>query len=180
MAHIKVMSQDLISKIAAGEVIENQASVIKELIENSIDAQATTININLIESGFQLIQVVDNGIGMSKEDLLLCIKAHATSKLQSEYDLFNIKSLGFRGEAMASIVAIAKVKISSNQQNEGYNLVIENQVEKLTKGYGNQGSKISVYNLFYNVPARLKYLKSQNSELANIIDLVCKSALNYP
>lgn len=179
MAEIKIMSPDLSNKIAAGEVIENQASVVKELVENSIDANASRIEISLIDSGLQLIQVIDNGKGMSKEDLLMCFHPHATSKISNQYDLFNINTLGFRGEALASIVSIAKVRISTNdQKSSGYNLDILE--EELSEGYANQGTKFSVYNLFYNVPARLKHLKSQKSELANIVDLVAKYSLTYP
>ncbi|MDL2212151.1 DNA mismatch repair endonuclease MutL [Erysipelotrichaceae bacterium OttesenSCG-928-M19] len=179
MNKIKIMSTDLANKIAAGEVIENQASIVKELVENSIDAKAKKIEILLLDSGFQLIQVIDNGKGMSKDDLLLCYKPHATSKLESSYDLFNIDTLGFRGEALASIASIAKVKISSNDgESDGYNLDINE--DSLTEGYQKQGTKVAVYNLFYNVPARLKYLHSQKSELANIIDIIGSFALIHP
>lgn len=176
---IKIMDADLANKIAAGEVIENQASVVKELVENSIDAQADLIEVALIDDGLQLIQVNDNGIGMSKEDILLCFHPHASSKLLSKYELFNISSLGFRGEALASINAVAKVEVFSNDnQGEGYHYVpLANQ---LSVGYANKGSKFIINNLFYNVPARLKYLKSQKSELANIIDLISRFALAYP
>ena len=179
MDKIKIMPVDLANKIAAGEVIENQASVVKELVENSIDAHAKKIEITLLDSGFQLIQVADNGNGMSKADLLLCFKPHATSKIQAQYDLFNINTLGFRGEALASIASVAKVRISTNDgSTEGYNLDINE--DNLTKGYSKRGAKISVYNLFYNVPARLKYLQNQKSELANIIDIISRFALTYP
>jgi len=179
MNKIKIMPVDLANKIAAGEVIENQASVVKELVENSIDAKATKIEVMLLDSGFQLIQIVDNGLGMSKDDILLCYKPHATSKLSVQYDLFNIGTLGFRGEALASIASIAKVKIASNDGNSnGYILDVNEDV--LNEGYSQRGSKISVYNLFYNVPARLKYLQSQKSELANIVDIMSRFALTYP
>ena len=179
MNKIKIMPVDLANKIAAGEVIENQASVVKELVENSIDAKATKIEVMLLDSGFQLIQVVDNGQGMSKDDILLCFKPHATSKLTMQYDLFNIETLGFRGEALASIASIAKVRIAANDgESNGYNLdVVE---DNLSEGYATNGTKIAVYNLFYNVPARLKYLQSQKSELANIIDIMSRFALTYP
>lgn len=177
MNKIKVMPTGLANKIAAGEVVENLASVIKELVENSIDAKATKIDINLIDSGMQLMQVVDNGMGMSKADLALSIKEHASSKLISEYDLFNISSLGFRGEALASIDAVSSLEIASNDQSgDGY--ILKNQ--ELTSGYLNHGTKVVVNNIFYNVPARLKHLKSQNTELSNIVEVVNKFALGYP
>ncbi len=179
MDKIKVISDDLASKIAAGEVIENQASIVKELVENSIDAKANKIEITLIDSGFQLIQVMDNGVGMSKNDLLLATYPHATSKISESYDLFNIASLGFRGEALASIVSVARVIISTNDgTNNGHIYDINDY--RLKEGYPNQGTKVEVYNLFYNVPARFKHLKSQTSELANIIDFISKAALAYP
>lgn len=177
MNKIKVMPTSLANKIAAGEVIENLASVIKELIENSIDAQARKIDINLIDSGMQLMQVIDNGVGMSKDDLSLAIQEHASSKLVSEYDLFNIGTLGFRGEALASINAVSHLELASNDgTSDGY--VLANQ--QLSKGYANQGTKVVVNNIFYNVPARLKHLKSQNTELSNIVEIVHKLALGYP
>lgn len=178
MSKIKVMDFDLASKIAAGEVIENQASVVKELVENAIDAKATKIDIILINNGLQLIQVSDNGQGMDKEDILLSVKEHATSKLLSEYDLFNISSLGFRGEALASIKSIAKLEISSNDgQSQGYVYDVFN--DQIKEGYHQQGSCISVYNIFYNVPARFKYLDSVKKELSRIIDIISRFALTY-
>jgi DNA mismatch repair protein MutL len=176
------MSNDLASKIAAGEVVTNQASVVKELVENAIDAKASKIDIILVNNGLQLIEVIDNGIGMDKEDLLLATKEHASSKLTSEYDLFKIDALGFRGEALASIKSIAKVTLSSNHENanhenEGYIYDVFN--DKLTKGYKNKGSKISVYNIFYNTPARFKYLESFKKELAKIVDIINRYALTY-
>ena len=147
MDRIKVISDDLASKIAAGEVIENQASIVKELVENSIDAKSSKIDISLIDSGFQLIQVVDDGIGMSKNDLLISTYPHATSKISESYDLFNISSLGFRGEALASITSIARLIISSNDlESDGY--VYHVNEYKLKEGYANKGTKVEVYNLF--------------------------------
>jgi len=178
MNKIKVMSFDLASKIAAGEVVENQSSVVKELVENALDAHATKIDIHLINHGVQLIEVIDNGDGMSKEDILLSSKEHATSKLTSEYDLFNIDTLGFRGEALASIKSVSKLVISSNNGQEGYTYdVFEDKIEPC---YSNKGTKISVYNLFYNVPARFKYLQSFKKELSKVVELVNKFALTYP
>ncbi|WP_423364154.1 DNA mismatch repair endonuclease MutL [Mycoplasma sp. P36-A1] len=176
MSKIKVMSFDLASKIAAGEVVENQSSVVKELIENAIDANANKITINLIDSGIQLIEVTDNGSGMDKEDILLSVKEHATSKITNEYELFNIETLGFRGEALASIKAVSKLKISSNNGSEtGYTYDVF--TDSINAGYDVKGSKISVYNLFYNVPARFKYLDSTQKELSKIVEIVTRFAL---
>jgi len=175
---IKIMSPDLASKIAAGEVVENQASVVKELIENAIDAKASKIDVVLINNGVQLIEVIDNGTGMSKEDLLLASQEHATSKLLSEYDLFNIHTLGFRGEALASIKSVSKLSISSNDGNQGY--TYQTYDDTLIPGYSQKGTKVSVYNIFYNVPARFKYLQSFKKELSKVIDVLNKYALTYP
>lgn len=170
------MPTRLANKIAAGEVIENLASVIKELIENSIDAQATKIDISLIDSGMQLMQVSDNGLGMSSADLALSIKEHASSKLTNEYDLFNINSLGFRGEALASIAAVAHLEIASNDGHDSC-LLKDGHITPVSL---NRGTRVVVNNIFYNVPARLKHLKSQNRELSNIVELVHKFAMGYP
>ncbi|MEG0284014.1 MAG: DNA mismatch repair endonuclease MutL [Erysipelotrichales bacterium] len=180
MSKIKVMNESLSNKIAAGEVIENQASVVKELVENSIDAKATKVEITLVDSGFQLIQVIDNGYGISKEDIKTAFMPHATSKIYFDYDLFNISSLGFRGEALPSIASIAKVEASSKPKDEkiGYTFNVNDNV--ISEGYSNQGTSISVYNLFYNVPARLKHLQSQKSELSNIVSIISSFALLYP
>lgn len=180
MNKIKIMPDDLANKIAAGEVVENVMSVVKELVENAIDAKATKIDITLIEEGSQLIQVIDNGEGMSKEDILNSVKRHATSKLLVEYDLFNINTLGFRGEALASIQSISKLKISSNNGIDGYEVDFSQEQPLVNQGYSNKGTKVSVHNLFYNVPARLKYLKSQSSELAKVVDFISKVSLANP
>ncbi|MDR3215240.1 MAG: DNA mismatch repair endonuclease MutL, partial [Bacilli bacterium] len=179
MGYIKLLDEQIISQIAAGEVIESVYSVIKELVENSIDAQATKIDISIIDNGLQLIQVVDNGKGMNKEDLLLCTKVHATSKISNQYDIFKIRTLGFRGEALASITSVSKTIISSNDgTNDGYEYDVFNN--KLSIGYANKGCMVSAYNLFYNVPARYKFLCSSKRIYADIIDLIQSFALAFP
>jgi DNA mismatch repair protein MutL len=178
MNRIKIMSLDLASKIAAGEVVQNPASVVKELVENAIDAQASNINIKLIDSGLHLIEILDNGVGMSKDDLILSVKEHATSKIETEYDLFSIASLGFRGEALASIKSVSKLIIASNNGDQGYTYDLVNG--KVVEGYAIKGTKVSVYNLFYNVPARYKYLQTATKELSKIVEIVNRFALNYP
>lgn len=183
MASIKQLSEELINKIAAGEVVDRPASVVKELIENSIDADATKIKIEVEEAGTTLIKVIDNGKGMSEKDIKLCFLRHATSKIITEEDLFSIGTLGFRGEALASIAAVSDMIISSKQKDE----VEGNQITliggKLTenKKVGvNVGTTISVKNLFYNTPARKKYMKAKSTEISHIIDIATRYALNYP
>ncbi len=176
------LSPKLFNMIAAGEVVERPASVVKELVENSIDASANVIRIELMNSGIDKITVIDNGSGMSKDDISQAIKPHATSKIKTETDLFNISTLGFRGEAIPSIASISKMRITSSTDGytgyfkyfEGGTLVEEN-ITSFPKG-----TKIEVNDIFFNTPARLKHLKSEATELSQIILLVNKIALAYP
>lgn len=180
ISKINLLSEDLINKIAAGEVIERPASVVKELIENSLDAQAKKITIEIEDSGKRLIKVSDNGLGMNKEDAEKSILRHATSKLKDEQDLFNITSLGFRGEALASIAAVSQLSIVTKQaeQPEGFNLVIEGG-NIISSGIiaSERGTTIEVRNLFFNTPARKKFLKTDQVELRHIIDIVLRYAM---
>lgn len=180
MSKIKVMSDNLANKIAAGEVVERCASVIKELVENSIDAGATDIKIELIESGIKSMKVTDNGVGMDKEDALLCFTSHATSKIKTEDDLFNISTLGFRGEALPSIASVSYVIIKTCDGNSS--IIYELDGGKKVKEYSGdmrKGTSIEVKDLFYNTPARLKYLSSLQSELANIVTVINRAALSH-
>ena len=182
MGKIIRLEQRLANMIAAGEVIERLGNVVKELVENSIDASATQIEIELIESGMNQIRVVDNGSGMDAADALLAFERHATSKIHSEYELFHLASLGFRGEALASISAVAKVELITSQgQDTGYKVVYQDG-KILSEGLASprKGTDISVTKLFYHTPARLKHLKSPQAELAYIVDLVDKLALSHP
>ena len=177
---IRVLSQNLINQIAAGEVIERPASVVKELMENSIDAGATKIEITVRDAGKSYICVCDNGSGMNKSDLQNCILRHATSKLPTD-DLMNINYLGFRGEAIPSIASVSKMKITTNNDSECWCLEIENgDVKKLSPASHTKGTKIEVYDLFYTVPARLNFLKTDRGEMSNIIDTVERIALCHP
>lgn len=177
---IRVLSQNLINQIAAGEVIERPASVVKELLENSIDAESTKIDITIKNSGKTYICVADNGSGMSKEDLQNCILRHATSKLPTD-DLTNINFLGFRGEAIPSIASISKMTITTNNGNECWSMELENgEIKKLVPSSYIKGTKIEVYDLFYNVPARLKFLKTDRGEMSSIIDIIERIALCHP
>lgn len=182
MNKIKVMSEHLSNKIAAGEVVEKCLSVVKELVENSVDAKSTEIYIYLKEAGLREIKVIDNGTGMNKEDAKLCFERHATSKLYTDDDLFNISSLGFRGEALPSIASVSNVILKTCSDGEigfmvhikGGTLIEEGECE------ARKGTSITVNNLFYNTPARFKYLKSPYTELANITEYIHKMALSYP
>ncbi|MBP3635782.1 MAG: DNA mismatch repair endonuclease MutL [Bacilli bacterium] len=180
MGKIMVMSESLANKIAAGEVVEKCASVVKELIENSIDALSTEIKIELLESGVKSIKVTDNGCGMDKDDALMCFQSHATSKIKSEDDLFNINTLGFRGEALPSIASVSDVYVSSCDGSDS--VIYELEAGKLINqksGDLRKGTIIEVKNLFYNTPARLKYLNSLYTELANIITVINRAALSH-
>ena len=181
MSRIHLMDEILSNKIAAGEVVEKCVSVVKELVENSIDAKATNIKIELIESGTQEIKVVDNGIGMDKEDALLAFQRHATSKLKDEDDLYRIDTLGFRGEALPSIASVSMITIKTCSENLGTLVNIEGgKITEVGTCEARKGTTIEVKKLFYNTPARLKHLGSLNNELTNIIDYVNKIALSYP
>lgn len=179
MNHIKVMDESLANLIAAGEVVERPLSVIKELVENSIDAQASKINIELKDSGISQIIVSDNGIGVNKEDIPLMCKRHATSKISNNIDLVNITTLGFRGEALASISAVSKVKITSSVDGlDTYQY--SNLDDSIIKVAGNQGTSVEVNNLFYNTPVRFKHLSHPNYELSLITNLIKQISLIYP
>ncbi len=181
MSKIAVMSEDLANKIAAGEVVEKCVNVVKELVENSIDAKSDIIRIELIDSGIKEIKVMDNGIGMDKEDAVMCFSRHATSKLKTLNDLFNISSLGFRGEALPSIASVSNVVLKTSNGNEGTEIIINGgKIEEVKNSDIRKGTSITVSNLFYNTPVRLKYLKSLYTELANITEYVNKMALSYP
>jgi DNA mismatch repair protein MutL len=180
MNKIEIMSADLANKISAGEVIEKTVNVVKELVENSIDAKSTEITIDLIDSGIKSITVTDNGVGMTKEDALLAFSRHATSKITNLDDLFNIETLGFRGEALPSIAAVAKVVLTTSDGKEGTKVTINGGSTPKVENFSLQtGTKIIVNNLFYNTPVRLKYLKNPYIELANITDYLSKLALAH-
>jgi DNA mismatch repair protein MutL len=181
MSQIKILPSDLRNKIAAGEVIERPASVVKELIENSIDAGSTDIKIDILYGGKRLIRVSDNGTGMDKEDALLCFERHATSKLATEDDLFNIKTMGFRGEALSSIASVSKMKIITGIKGfpSGVSVEIIGSEVKKIKDSPSIGTSVEVRDLFFNTPARKKFLKSNSTELFHIIDVVTKEALSH-
>lgn len=182
MGKIKELETSLANKIAAGEVVERPSSVVKELLENAIDAQATEINIEVEQSGVSSIRVVDNGTGIAQEDLGLVFHRHATSKIVADDDLFHIRTLGFRGEALASISSVAKVTLKTCTDNEnGHEIYAEDgKIIHQKPAKANKGTDIQVDSLFYNTPARLKYIKSLYTELGKITDIVNRMAMSHP
>jgi DNA mismatch repair protein MutL len=179
---INILEDSLIDKIAAGEVVENPSSVVKELVENSIDANANSIEIEINDGGKSLIKIKDNGNGMNKTDAQLCIKRHATSKINNDKDLFAIRTLGFRGEALASISAVSKFTIITKQKNNisGTEIKIDKSNIQVNEVGTDFGTIIKIKDLFYNVPARKKFLKSNEFEINKIIDIIIRYALAYP
>ena len=181
MGKIKVMGDTLINKIAAGEVVEKIANVVKELVENSIDAESKNIKVELVESGTKLIRIVDDGIGMSHDDAILCFSRHATSKIKNENDLYFINTLGFRGEALAAISAVSNTTLDTYDGKES-TLVNIKAGKIISEKVGSKriGTVIEVRELFYNTPARLKFLRSLQTELANSVSFMEKIALSHP
>lgn len=181
MSKIRIMDEVLANKIAAGEVVEKCMNVVKELVENAIDAKSTEIKIELEDSGVKSIKVTDNGIGMDKEDAILAFSRHATSKLIDEDDLYNINSLGFRGEALPSIASVSNVTLKTSNGKTGTLLNISGgKILEVSSCDLRIGTSILVKDLFYNTPVRLKYLKSLYTELAYITEYINKMALSYP
>ena len=181
MSKIRVMDEILANKIAAGEVVERCASVVKELVENSIDANSKEIKIELKEAGTGLIKVTDDGSGMDKEDAVVAFSRHATSKIMDEADLYNINTLGFRGEALASIASVSNVLLKTSTGEVGTLVNIKGgKLIKVENTDARKGTVIEVSELFYNTPARLKHMKSLYTELASITDYVNKIALSHP
>ena len=181
MNKIKIMDNILANKIAAGEVVEKTMNVVKELVENSIDAESDEITVRLIDAGVKEISVADNGVGMSKEDAITAFERHATSKLTDVEDLFNIESLGFRGEALPSIASVSKITLKTSDGIEGTTVTMDGLKDQtITKSNLQKGTTIIVKDLFYNTPVRLKYLKNLYIELAYITEYINKMALSFP
>ena len=181
MSKIHVMDEVLANKIAAGEVVEKCMNVVKELVENSIDANSDEITIKLVDSGVKEIEVSDNGIGMDEEDAKMAFQRHATSKLKNLDDLFYIESLGFRGEALPSIASVSNVRLKTSNGERGTIVTLEGGKNMQVKPSDLQkGTTITVSDLFYNTPVRLKYLKNLYVELAYIVEYLNKMALSYP
>jgi len=180
---IQVLTSDVANKIAAGEVVERPASVVKEIVENAIDADSTSVNVDLRAGGKRLIKISDNGIGMNREDALIATERHATSKINKIEDLESIQTFGFRGEALPSIASVSKLELLTRtaDQLEGTKITIEGgNVQSVEESGCSPGTHLSVENLFYNVPARLKFLKTETTEMNHINNQVMWAALAHP
>jgi DNA mismatch repair protein MutL len=179
---IRKLDDALSNKIAAGEVVERPASVVKELVENSIDAGSTVIEIEVEEAGLSKIRIIDNGHGIQEDDCLVAFERHATSKIKDENDLFRIRTLGFRGEALPSIASVSEFEIKSSTGNGPGTLLSlrGGMVVEHEKTNSRKGTEITVKNLFFNTPARLKYMKTIHTELGNITDIINRMSLAYP
>ncbi|MGG1831951.1 DNA mismatch repair endonuclease MutL [Cytobacillus firmus] len=181
MGKIIQLDDTLSNKIAAGEVVERPASVVKELMENSIDAGSTIIEIEAEEAGLAKIRIIDNGDGIEEDDVLNAFHRHAASKIKDENDLFRIRTLGFRGEALPSIASVSRIEMKTSTGDYGTRVVIEGgKVEVMEKAPGRKGTDLTVTDLFFNTPARLKYMKTIHTELGNITDVVNRLALAHP
>ena len=181
MGKINVMNETLANKIAAGEVVERVSSVVKELVENAVDAGSTVIKVDLIESGVREIKVTDNGCGMDESDAILAFTTHATSKIKNEMDLYFIGTLGFRGEALPSIASVSEVTLLTSKGGVGTKVEISGGSKPIVStGDARVGTMITVRNLFFNTPARLKFLKSLNTELMNSVYLIENLSLSHP
>ncbi|MEO5358291.1 MAG: DNA mismatch repair endonuclease MutL [Nitrospirae bacterium YQR-1] len=182
MPVIELLDERVIDRIAAGEVIERPSSVVKELLENAIDAEGTEIRVDILNGGKRLIRVSDDGVGMDRFDAVTALKRHATSKIRTEGDLLNLKSLGFRGEALSSIASVSRMNITTALRGAevGTHVEIYGGDVKSVKEKASIGTTIEVRELFYNTPARKKFLKSTQSELYHIMDVVTQAALSYP
>lgn len=180
MGKIIQLPVEVINKIAAGEIVERPANVVKELVENSIDAEATEITVEVEKAGKKRIVVTDNGSGMSRDDAILAVEKHTTSKIKTIEDIYKILSYGFRGEALASIASVSKFQLITSNSKETTKIIIENNVKKVSSDVFDKGTKIIVDDLFFNIPVRRKYLKSDNVELKHIVDTIINYALAYP
>lgn len=183
MGRIHVLSEQVANKIAAGEVVERPASVVKELLENALDAGATRIRVDVEAGGKRLIQITDNGCGMVRDDAMLCFERHATSKIRTDLDLNTIATLGFRGEALPSIASVARVHLETRAEDEAAGTLVEingGNILRIEEAGLPQGTSIAVRDLFFNTPARRKFLKAESTELSHIASLVTHYALAHP
>jgi len=183
MGRIHVLSENVANKIAAGEVVERPASVVKELLENALDAGATRIKITVEAGGKKLIQITDNGCGMVRDDAMLAFERHATSKIKDAEDLLTIATLGFRGEALPSIASVSRLRLETRAPEEAAGTVLEingGKIARIEEAGLPAGTSITVRDLFFNTPARKKFLKAESTELSHIASLVTHYALAHP
>src|SRR6201984_2047406 len=183
MGRIHVLSETVANQIAAGEVVERPASVVKELLENALDAGATRIKINVEAGGKKLIQITDNGCGMVRDDAMLAFERHATSKIKNTEDLLSIPTLGFRGEALPSIASVSRLRLETRAAEEPAGTVVEingGKIARVEEAGLPSGTSITVRDLFFNTPARRKFLKAESTELSHIASLVTHYALAHP
>jgi DNA mismatch repair protein MutL len=183
MSRIKILPEILSNKIAAGEVVERPASIVKELVENALDANSTRIMIDVGQGGRSMIRVSDNGIGMSRDDAILSVERYATSKIYKDADLFGINTLGFRGEALPSIAAVSKFRLNTRAENSssGTEIVVEGgTIKKVSEIGAPQGTMVTAEQIFFNMPARRKFLKTVTTEMGHIVDTLTKIALGWP
>ena len=183
MSRVRLLSDTLASQVAAGEVIERPASVVKELVENSIDAQARAIEVMIRRGGISLIRVTDDGIGMDRDDALLCLERHATSKIRTAADLATVATLGFRGEALPSIASVARFRLTTREKEAiaGTEVIVSGgRIETVRDGGEAPGTQVEVRSLFYNLPARRKFLRSENTETRNIEHQLNLQAIGHP
>lgn len=183
MGNIRILPDSVVSKIAAGEIVERPSSIVKELVENSLDAGSTRINVELGAGGKRFIRVSDNGLGMSRDDALLSLERHATSKLKSVHDLNTISTLGFRGEALPSIAAVSRFSITTRTEGEIVGVrvsVLGGTVKSVQETGCPQGTSVEARDIFYNTPPRLKFMKTTDTELRNVLDIVQRESLSRP
>ena len=183
MGRIHVLSENVANKIAAGEVVERPASVVKELLENSLDAGARRIRVNIEAGGKKLIQIIDDGCGMVRDDAMLAFERHATSKIRNADDLLTIATLGFRGEALPSIASVSRLRLETRAPEDAAGTVVEiagGKILTIEEAGLPLGTSITVRDLFYNIPARRKFLKAESTELSHIASLVTHYALAHP
>src|SRR6266704_3116851 len=183
MGRIHVLPEHVANKIAAGEVVERPASVVKELLENSLDAGSTRIRIQVEAGGKRILQITDNGCGMTRDDALLAFERHATSKIQSAEDLLTVATLGFRGEALPSIASVSRLKLETRAPGESSGTMLEingGKIFRVEEAGLPEGTAITVRDLFFNTPARKKFLKAESTELSHIASLVTHYALAHP
>src|SRR3954465_15494098 len=183
MSRIRLLPEILASQVAAGEVVERPASVVKELVENSIDAGASKIEVSIRRGGISVIRVVDDGCGMDRDDALLCLERHATSKIRTASDLATVATLGFRGEALPSIASVARFRLTTREKEAVAGtevLIAGGKIETVRDGGEAPGTQVEVRSLFYNLPARRKFLRSENTESRNIEHQIHLQAIGHP